>query len=64
MQNLDLASTQHKEYVKCKPRAGDEVDSFSIYTTLLKLTILHTVIPVRIENQANERLLWPFNFGT
>jgi len=45
MQNLDLASTQHKEYVKCKPRASNKADSFSIYTTLLKLTALHTVIP-------------------
>lgn len=28
MQNLDLASTQHTEYVKCKPRAGKKVDFF------------------------------------
>lgn len=48
MQNLDPASTKHMEYMKGKPRAGSEVDSFSIYTTLLKVIALHTVTPAWI----------------
>lgn len=64
MQNLDPASTQHTEYMKGKPRPGSEVDSFSTYTTLLKATTLHTVTPARIQNQANEHNLRPFNFET
>lgn len=62
MQNLDPASTRHMEYVKCKPRAGNEADSFSIYTTLEKLTTLCTLIPAWIKNQTNEHYLRAFNF--
>lgn len=53
MQNLDLVSTQRMEYVECKQRAGNKVDSFSIYITLLKLMTLDTVIPAWTKKQAN-----------
>lgn len=61
MQNLDQVSTQHMKYVKCKPRAGNDVDSLSINTTVLKLATLHTVIYTWIKNQANKHNLRPFN---
>lgn len=62
MQNLDPASTQHTQYVKWNPRDSNKVDSFSIYTTLLKLMAQSTEMPVTIKKQANEHYLRTFNF--
>lgn len=61
MQSLDIVSTQYMKYMKCKPRAGNDMDSFSINTTVLKLATLHIVISAWTKNQANKHNLRPFN---